>query len=142
MPPIYKLRIRERAANKEIFCVSRGIWVALTPEESVRQQFIRYLVTELGYDIGRISVEQSFTIDGGKMLRADIVVYGADGKPFILVECKASSVDLSSESFRQASKYNAYFKANYVVLTNGNSTLVLYTSDLINYNFEKSIPKL
>lgn len=112
----------------------------LTPEENVRQQFVRYMVTDLGFEIGRISLEQGFTLDGGKMLRADIVVYGKDGKPEILIECKAPSVGLDIESFRQASKYNRHFKANYLVLTNGKTILILRTDDYICYNSVEKLP--
>lgn len=140
MPAPYKYRIRQRSFGDEIFCESRGIWVALTPEESVRQQFIRYMVVDVGYQIEHIAVEQAFTLEGGKSVRADIVVYDKNGNPKILVECKAPSVGLDIEPFRQASKYNRYFKANYMVLTNGKIVMILHTIDFISYNSVTDLP--
>ena len=51
--------------------------------------------------------------------RADIVVYGTDLKPKVIVECKAPSVTISQDVFDQVARYNIPLKVEYLVVTNG-----------------------
>jgi hypothetical protein len=51
--------------------------------------------------------------------RSDIVVFDRDGKPWMVIECKSPTLDLSSETLMQASVYNASLKAKYLTITNG-----------------------
>ena len=51
--------------------------------------------------------------------RADIVLYNREGKPNMIVECKAPNVKITQEAFNQIAKYNFKLKVRYLVLTNG-----------------------
>ncbi len=115
--------------------------MALTPEELVRQSFVHYLINHLSVPITHISIEQRFLFDNGKMQRADIVIYDYSGKPFMLVECKSPAVKIANATFMQASRYNAYIKAQYIVVTNGKQHHCVSTEDFINYKTENAIPK-
>ncbi len=127
--------------HKEVvFCIVRKQWVALTPEELVRQYFVHYLVNHLATPVTLISIEQSFQFNNGKCQRADIVTYDSKGNPMMLVECKSPSVKLSKTTFMQASRYNAVIKANYIVITNGITHHCASTSDWISYGIENAIP--
>jgi hypothetical protein len=117
LPPC-SFRIRTEGQSKEIFDSLRGKYVALTPEEWVRQHFIVFLRDSLKYPAGLISVEKGFEVNTRKK-RADIVVYSADTKPWMVVECKAPSVKLSEEAFFQASSYHDKLSVKYMVVTNG-----------------------
>lgn len=96
----------------------RGRWVALTPEEWVRQHFLNHLVHDLGYPAGRMAVEQALTLHT-LTKRTDAVVYGADRRPQVLIECKAPGVRLDQAVFEQAARYNMVHKVRYLMITNG-----------------------
>jgi hypothetical protein len=74
-----------------IFDPLRKKMVALTPEEWVRQNFIRHLIVSLKYPEGLIAVEKNLVINHMKK-RCDILVYNKHGHPVLLVECKAPQV--------------------------------------------------
>jgi type I site-specific restriction endonuclease len=86
----------------------------LTPEEWVR----RHVLGFLGVEAARISQEHPVVVNGTAQ-RADIVVFGSDGRPLVLVECKAPGVAVSDAVLAQAFRYNAVLGARYVMLTNG-----------------------
>ena len=55
----------------------------------------------------------------GQPQRADVVVFGPDMKPWIVVECKAPTVPLDEGVVAQVVRYNSVLGAPYVVVTNG-----------------------
>lgn len=65
-----------------------------------------------------VGVEVSLTLNGLSK-RADIVVYGAQGRPVLLVECKATGVPVDQRTFEQAARYNTVFQVPYLMVTNG-----------------------
>ncbi len=117
--PAYSYRFKSDSNGKAlIFDDIRRKFVALTPEEWVRQHFINYLVSERGYPRGLIAVEVMFRIN--KLVRrADILVYDRQGRPLLLVECKAPEVKMSAAVFDQIVSYNIKFRLRYIVVTNG-----------------------
>ena len=73
--------------------------------------------------------------------RADIVVYNRYGDPFMIVECKSSSVKITQDAFNQIAKYNTGLKVNYLLITNGLQHFCCkmdYKSN--SYNFVDKIP--
>lgn len=112
------IRIRECNGRREIFDIVRHRFVALTPEEWVRQHTIYYLHNELEYPLELIQVEGAITMNGMPR-RCDIVVYDSQVKPFIIVECKRETVDLSQQVLDQACRYNMVLQVPYLCLTNG-----------------------
>jgi len=126
--PEYLFRIREVDSKTQIFDDFRKKFVALTPEEWVRQNFLRYLVTEKKYPKSLISVEAGLKLFTLKK-RTDIVVYDNRGKPVLIVECKAPDVKISNEVFDQVVRYNMALRVKYMVLTNG----LNHFSCVINY---------
>lgn len=141
--PSCNLNIKQSTSvgeRKTVFDIVRKQWVALTPEEYVRQSFIHYMIDSLGVPVTHISVEQSFLFENGKPQRADLVVYDNSANPFLLIECKAATVKISNEIFLQATRYNAYIKAKYIVVTNGMNHYCVTSENLVDYSFEKEIP--
>ena len=93
LPP-FDHRLQQQAGSTTIFDAIRKKYVVLTPEEWVRQHFVHYLIQHLRYPRTLISVEAGLRYN--RMLRrSDLVVYGRDGTPFMVVECKATTVPLS-----------------------------------------------
>ena len=92
--------------------------VALTPEEKVRQWFIGVLRDDLKVPVHMMMSEVSLRL-GRKPFRADILVYGRDTAPLMVVECKREDVQMSREVLEQALKYNLALGVRYIVITNG-----------------------
>ena len=117
--PAFKPRIRENDSGAaEIFDTTRRKFVLLTPEEWVRQHFVNYMITTLGIPGSLIVVEAAIRYN--KMTRRfDILAYTRDGKPAIIVECKAPGVKISQSVFDQAAMYNVTLKVDYLAVTNG-----------------------
>jgi len=117
--PEYEFKIRASGKNTyEIFDTTRRKYINLTPEEWVRQNFIQYLKDCFGYPSGLFSVEKTIVLNTMK-IRPDIVIYSGSGTPFLIVECKAPSVQITQETFDQIAKYNLPLKVGYLAVTNG-----------------------
>jgi hypothetical protein len=116
--PSFQFRMREEGQRKQIFDSLRKRFVALTPEEWVRQHFLRYLTEVKKYPASLISIERGVKIFSGNK-RTDIVVHSRQGKPWMIVECKAHDVPVTEDSLLQAARYNMALQASYLVLTNG-----------------------
>jgi len=114
--------------------------MVLTPEEWVRQHFVYFLIEEKKYPISLIAIEKQLTINNLKK-RSDILVFNIDGKPEIIVECKAPSIKITQDTFDQIARYNLKLKANYLIVTNGLEHFYC-KMDFINetYIFLKTIP--
>jgi hypothetical protein len=116
--PTCELKLRHNGQKVEVFDVIRKKYVILTDEEWVRQNFVHYLIGDLGYPKALISLESGLKYNQlGK--RTDIVVYSRDGSPFMVVECKSPLVKINQGVFHQAACYNSVLKAAYLVTTNG-----------------------
>ncbi len=96
----------------------RRKYVALTPEEWVRQHFVQLLLVHYGYTRALLRIEGTHRAQQ-RQRRCDVLAYDRAGQPFLLVECKAPDVPLDEAVFAQAARYNAVHGAPYLVLTNG-----------------------
>ena len=69
------IEVREAPdGRREVLDPVRRKWVALTPEEGVRQQTIQMLHVQYGYPYELMQVEGAITLNG-MTRRCDIVVY-------------------------------------------------------------------
>jgi len=116
--PTYQFRRKLSGNMEQIFDPVRKKWVKLTSEEWVRQNLIRYLNEEKRYPIGRMQVEKELMLNTLKK-RSDLVIYDKTGERFLLAECKAPEIKLSSGTFEQAARYNLTLKVPYLFITNG-----------------------
>ncbi len=119
--PPYQPRIREQHKKPQIFDGIRKQWVALTPEEWVRQNILQYLTLVLQYPASLIAVEKEIRL-GELKKRCDIIVYDRDMKPFLLVECKEMEAPLTDAAVHQALRYNQTLQVPYFAITNGQYT--------------------
>jgi len=116
--PAYSFNIKQDESSSLIYDEIRRKYVHLTPEEWVRQHFIKYLVNKKEYPPGLIGVEVMFKMNR-LVRRADILVYDRKGQPAMIVECKAPAVSISAAVFDQIVEYNLKFRLKFIVVTNG-----------------------
>ena len=114
-------KTEEREGRTCVFDPLRRRLVVLTPEEEVRQKTLCLLVDHLKVPAGLVAVEYSLKVNGMDK-RADVVVFGKDGQPLMIVECKAPSVTLTEVVLDQAVRYHSALNPRYLLLTNGAST--------------------
>lgn len=107
-----------------IFCPFRRKYVAATPEENVRQTFLHALVEQFGYPQSLIGVEVPIAVGAGVDKRCDAVVYSRSLQPLVLIEFKAPEVAITQTTLDQAAVYNTTVHAPYLILANGNQTVV------------------
>jgi hypothetical protein len=112
------IKLREANGDREVFDIVRNRFVALTPEEWVRQHFILYLHQQLLYPLELMQVEGSISLNGMSK-RCDIVVYDSNVRPLIIVECKKETVPLTQKVIDQACRYNLVLQVPFLCLTNG-----------------------
>src|SRR5690606_32621801 len=116
--PDHGVKTKHAPQGPRIFDPVRRSWVALTPEEWVRQHVLNYLVHDLGCPLSLVAVERKLMLN--KLTkRADLVVHAPDARPVLLVECKAPGVKVDRGAFEQAARYNTVFRVPYLLVTNG-----------------------
>lgn len=108
----------DKNGKSQVFDPLRKRWVAYTPEESVRQHFVAYLINTLGYPAGRIGNEVSLELNGTPR-RCDTLVYANDGSPLMLIEYKASEVPVNRKVFEQVLRYALVLHTPWIVVSNG-----------------------
>ena len=111
-------KTQAQEGRTQVFDPLRRRFVALTPEEEVRQKTLYLLVEHLGVPAGLLAVEYSVKVNGLDK-RADAVVFGNEGRPLMIVECKAPSVTLTDAVLEQALRYHSVLQPQYLLLTNG-----------------------
>ena len=120
--PEPQFRMKNENGRHYIFDAIRKIWLLLTEEEWVRQNFVNYLTTQLNYPSTVIALEKEILLNDLKK-RFDILVYNKEHQPWMLVECKEPKVNLSEDVLQQVLRYNISIPVEYIVITNGQSTI-------------------
>lgn len=116
--PTYEFRIKKQGEKYLIFDMQRKRFVSLTPEEWVRQNFIRYLIEAKGFPANYIAIEKQILINGLKK-RVDALVYSRNMEALILIEFKAPEVEITQATFDQAAVYNSKVNVEYFIVSNG-----------------------
>jgi hypothetical protein len=116
--PNYDFKIKKGEQSSQIFDIIRRKYVVLTPEEWVRQHFVKYLIEVKQYPASLIALEMSLKYNTMQR-RSDIVVFNNEVKPILIVECKAASVKVSPAVFEQIARYNMALNVKYLIVTNG-----------------------
>ena len=139
LPP-YQIRVKETGGRKQIFDILRRKYVALTPEEWVRQHFIHYLVEHKNYPSSLLANEVSLQI-GEKRMRADSVLYDNQLHPRIIIEYKAPNITLTQKVFDQITVYNLLLHVDYLIVSNGMTTYICKMDyEKQTYKFLETIP--
>ncbi len=139
LPP-YQIRVKETHGRKQIFDILRRKYVALTPEEWVRQHFIHYLVEHKNYPSSLLANEVSLQI-GEKRMRADSVLYDNQLHPRMIIEYKAPNITLTQKVFDQITVYNLLLHVDYLIVSNGMTTYICKMDyEKQTYKFLEAIP--
>ena len=86
--PVFDTKINVRNGKNVIFDVIRKRYVALTPEEWVRQHFVHFLIAHKGYPNALLANEVMVKLNGTTK-RCDTVLYRRDLSARMIVEYKA-----------------------------------------------------
>ncbi|MFN0034325.1 MAG: type I restriction enzyme HsdR N-terminal domain-containing protein [Saprospiraceae bacterium] len=116
-----RLRLSKSGDSAYVFDPIRRKDVALTPEELLRQLVLLYFLEEKKYPAHRIRSEVGIEVNGLRR-RCDVVVFDAEVKPWLLVECKSPKIALNQQTFEQAARYNLGLRAPFLAVTNGLAT--------------------
>ena len=116
--PLQWFKTETREDKTYVFDPLRKRMVLLTPEEEVRQKVLYLLVEHLHVPPGLVAVEYSVKVNGLDK-RCDAVVFGADGHPLMIVECKAPTVKITAKTLDQAVRYHAALQPRFLLLYNG-----------------------
>lgn len=116
--PSYDIKLQQRDGKQLIFDFLRQKYVALTPEEWVRQHFTHFLVEQKGYPRGLMVNEMELHL-GEKKLRCDTILYNRSMQPLMIMEYKAPHIQLQQRVFDQISAYNLLLHVDYLVISNG-----------------------
>ncbi len=117
LPP-YEVRLKGTSGRQQIFDFLRRRYVALTPEEWVRQHFTHFLVEQKGYPKGLLCNEYELRI-GEKKLRCDTLLYNKEMHPQMIVEYKAPEIKITQRVFDQITAYNMLLHVDYLIISNG-----------------------
>ncbi len=116
--PETELRTKTKDGKTLVFDPLRRRYVTLTPEEWVRQRFVRFLIEHKGYAAACIGNEVSLCLNGTRK-RCDSVVYDLHAVPAMIMEYKAPDVPITQSVFNQICRYNMALKVRWLVVSNG-----------------------
>lgn len=138
--PYANTKIVVRNEKQMVFDFLRKRFVALTPEEWVRQQFTHFLVEHKGYPAMFIGNEITLSV-GRLSRRCDSVVFNKSAKPVMIIEYKAPTVKITQKVFEQICSYNIALHAPYLTVSNGlQSYCCRIDKEANTYEFLKDIP--
>lgn len=126
--PVHPFKMKKENGREMIFDELRKSWLKLTPEEWVRQNFIRFLVHVKNYPSTLVALEKRIQV-GEMMKRFDILIYNRHHQPWMMVECKSMDISLKEEVLNQVLRYNIALPVRFLVITNGTSCMVFEKID-------------
>lgn len=138
--PKYAAKVIEKEGKHQIWDPTRRKYVALTPEEWVRQNFINYLITEKNFPLELLANEVSVKLNGTAK-RCDSVAYDKYLSPIVIIEYKAPHIEITRSVFDQIARYNMVLHVKYLIVSNGIQhycCIIDYENQ--NYTFLKEIP--
>lgn len=116
--PIFNFELKNEEGKVYIYDQLRKKKLLLTPEEWVRQHMIQYLIQFKNYPKSLISLEKGLTYNQLNK-RFDLLTFNQEGKPHVLIECKAPEVPLNKKVVNQVTIYNQSIQASIIGVSNG-----------------------
>ncbi len=116
--PKFPAKVTEKAGKPFIWDPVRRKFVALTPEEWVRQHFVNYLITEKNYPQELLANEVAVKLNGMSK-RCDTVAYDRFLAPLMIAEYKAPHIEITGAVFNQIVRYNMVLRVKYLTVSNG-----------------------
>ncbi|MGL4779576.1 MAG: type I restriction enzyme HsdR N-terminal domain-containing protein [Bacteroidales bacterium] len=138
--PNSTLKITLRDQKKFVWDRLRKKFVALTPEEWVRQNFIEFLINHKGYPETLMNNEIAVRLNGMNK-RCDSVIFDKSGKPVVILEYKAPQILINQNVFDQIVRYNMVLQVPFLIVSNGLNHYCCEV-DYLNHrcNFMQDIP--
>ncbi|MBF6598529.1 MAG: type I restriction enzyme HsdR N-terminal domain-containing protein [Fermentimonas sp.] len=138
--PSYDAKIRKNGSLMEIYDSLRRKYVALTPEEWVRQHFVNWLIRDKEYPTSLMANEAGIRLNS-LTRRCDTVVYNPYLDPLMIIEYKESNISITQDVFDQVVRYNKVLKVQYIIVSNGvNHYCCKMNYDKQSYDFLTDIP--
>lgn len=138
--PAYQFNVKKTGNRWMIFDSLRKKFVALTPEEWVRQHFLHFIINHRNFPASLIAVEQQIEVNG-QSKRCDAILYNKQMQAIAIFEFKAPQVAIHQQTFDQAAVYNSRLKLKYFFISNG---MEHYFAEIIDenkrYRIEREIP--
>lgn len=120
LPP-FETKIIQKDNTPYIYDILRRKYIALTPEEWVRQHFIHFLIENKNYPAALLGNEISLNLNGAHR-RCDSVLYDNKAmRPRMIMEYKAPNIPITQKVFTQIYSYNLVLHVDYLVVSNGMS---------------------
>ncbi len=139
--PSGDFQINQDGERLTIYDPLRKKFLILTPEEWVRQHIVGYLVTYKKYPKSLFAMERGVKYNQLSK-RFDILVLDREGRPFLLIECKAPEVKLSQKTVEQVCVYNKTVGAPHIAISNGKLHICLtYDAQKDRYNQVREFPE-
>jgi len=118
--------------NNQIFAPLKDKWLIQTPEEIVRQEYIKRLVNDYGFSLEQMAqeIQVNNSKRGQGRASADIVIWKNkkdktdQNSPVIVVECKAEYITVREEDYFQGYNYASWAGADFFVTTNIKETRI------------------
>jgi len=116
--PAFPTKISKRNGKNVIFDDIRKRYVALTPEEWVRQHFVHFLIDHKNFPASLMANEVSVKLNGMSR-RCDTVLYSRDLSARLILEYKAPDIVITQSVFDQITRYNMVLRVDYLIVSNG-----------------------
>lgn len=133
--PRYELKTKSKNGADTIYDRIRRKYIALTPEEWVRQHFVNYLINDKEVPLNRIANEMALKLYNTTK-RCDTVIYAPHAVPIAIVEYKSPDVEITQAVFEQISRYNVVLRVACLIVSNGidhYSCCIDYTTQSITF---------
>lgn len=139
--PEFDISVRRSAdGHLQVADRLRGKFVALTPEEWVRQHFVNFLIEYRGFPPAFMANEVALRHNGVHR-RCDTVVYDSMARPIAIVEYKAPTIAVTESVFDQIVRYNMVLDVRWLIVSNGIRHFCCKVGTERNsYAFVKDIP--
>ena len=129
LPPVYKRKGKECYLDP-----IRKKLIYITPEETVRQRVLSYIINDLKVPVEMISVEDHLSHYGIKSsLRADILIkcFTEENEliPIAVIECKAPGIGLGDKTAKQMLEYSDLLGCDYAMMINGDEYFCYYYTE-------------
>ncbi len=116
------LTVRCANGKWQLRCLVRRKWVALEPEEWVRQHIVGALVHS-GWPLGRMVLEHPVRF-GQVSGRVDVACFDRSGAVALAVEVKAPHIPLDEKVAEQVARYDLALSSSMLMISNGLRTAV------------------
>lgn len=117
--PAFEVQVRQASDGMaQIYDRLREKYVALTPEEWVRQHFVNFLIEHRHYPPSFMANEVGLVHNGCRR-RCDTVIYDRKARPAAIVEYKAPNIEITDRTFDQIVRYNMVLGVHVLIVSNG-----------------------